>query len=1005
MIETGVNLPAFTLQDLQPENFNEKLDQLKNIFACKKQNNVPGVYYGKVLTELVTTDLSDEQEKKIHSLFKKYELTSDGVKVLIQRGIRKYNPKFTGTDEALDYALYLSKRLNFWDTLQLKELSPTYHEQIAQKYQALPSLKTRFEELISKLSHWNDAEQNKGAIALLKQFRERYQADSEYITLNWDLVYNLVRGKICSLSNEEGFELLPVLKLPESNFNNLKINLLYYVLDKNHLPITTNGSNKWSSFDLEFFFNKFEIDKFRPVEIQHIAQICAAIELTPEEEKLAYKLLPKEGKETFLLERFRQYCRKLNADSKIWSFDNLKAFFDLICYKFYYKEIEGKTFHEFVGCCYEYLKATIRNELYETPNFSSIQNHYECCFVMAQCKKLKALENNQPQKQLKKVEKNLKALAEKYVKRSLDHDQWLEIFHYIKPLELPEGLYRPILEIFKVKKEPNTWLGSLASVSKKAWYGVNSTQTASTWKGEKYDLYFNRILEWITVNERWITENLKEEKDNTKDLIKKVENLLQLFKDFKSSTKDNSNLSTEEIIKYNSEQSEKYTSCIKTLREVLADSQFQYDFNRYLNHGPEYTSGCALILKELCNFRFTGMDNVPFIVKLMKEMIPLGLERLASTKREVAYLAERELLKYNNCLLLPLELQNDAIEGLPDGFKIPYLSMLGHQIQNKTNYEWDPHKMGNVPYRYMRFEYSNLLNKKSHVDFIRFATPTNSNGIVPEFEVFLRNSYRDTNRRIVLISLQSTVDSNEATRQSEILKLNGFDNVFVAAFPVTGDFYKQEGVYAEPNLYPLFEGFKSAISEKFIAFNKGQIEFNKPGNYLIDPSLLNCVKFKKALGKCIDEVKEILFPYTEALDNEQRKLFLQFFNIRLAFFLIAYNEATLFGINCNHSADRAGVYNDGMMEVATILFDNKHEKAFGEGKEACTFQEMQNSMVNGVPLVVAKRAMNHRQDELEDLRELLRDPEVRQRLRDHKEIFRIEKMAYPDFTIKPIEEI
>lgn len=996
--------------------FENKLDEIRLILVSKKNNKVAVDFYGRFLTELTETDLTEEQENKIYEVFRQYELYAGAVQVLASRTIFRWDPKKDTNNEKLNETLLLIQKFNIWERIHpnIKELSPVSYELIVAKYKEIEKiLQDHFKETLESLE---SSEINDAFVQKFIKFESNYKENADYKSLDWEAFYNLVRAKFSYLSEKDRSILLAIYinaknkTTLKSQFDIIKI----YILRRIAEPLAYKHIQNDESFDLlnlEVQFKENDLNGLKTDQIQQIAELCAYLDLSPEQEKSTYELLPDKTKDPFLLERFRVYCQNLKniKKSKIWNLEAFKTFFDSLCYKLYYGQIEAETFRLMVQCSHEQLNEKQIEELKKASCFYYISNDYQCCLIMAKCYQLKHLEkdvkkvfeNMGVKKLFENVTNELNNLVKLYTTRYLDIDKWMGVFDYIKSLGLSNDLYIPILEIFRHKREPNSMLGSIVSNGKRYWYGGKSPQVGSTWKGEKYDIFFNTTQNWVKINQEWIQEHNKEVNDNSKDMIKKVQELFQWLEKMEFEKKSSS-LSKEDIFQHNQKKRDEYITWMDKLREVLKDPEFIHAFDRYMTLGQKHASGAVLILKEICNFRVTGINAVPFIVNLMKKLIPLGLEELAKTKREVGYMAEFELLKFKKPLQLSLDLQNEAIEGLPEEFKTPYFHLIGKQIQSGMNYNWDPHRDGNLPYMFLSIQYENLYAESKEVKFIRIATPTGPNGINPEFKVFLCNEYKDNSQVSLFISLQSSTETTEASRIKEFMNQNQ-KNIFITAFPVTGSYYMQEDQFSEPALYQTFVSFKQSLTEKFIAFKKGQVEVNQPGNYLLPESWLASSKFKKALEKCMDDVKMIFFPDTEVLNESERRIFIKLFNIRFAFFLISYTSATRFGFLCNHSADRTGVYNALLLKLLTIIFENKDKTAFSEDENAFTFEEMWRALVHGVPLVTVKRAMNHRLDELTEALALLENPEVQQRLLKNKEIFKIKEMSYPDFTPQKIK--
>jgi hypothetical protein len=963
--------------------FQEHLEQLKEILGARKTNKISDEDYADAINEIVKAILTKDEELAVRSAFKEVGLLKEGSIVRALRNFYHYNPEVAGANDKLIKTIEFIQKQKIGGSIYplIRVLSPNYLGDILDKEKEL--LQKRFGEVLDVLKFLNDFGGAQQVIQSLEGFEKLYEKNPDYKTLDWEVFYKLMMAKFIFLPWDDKKRLVNIYHhgLEINNFNSIKVGVLYYVCNRDTYHVQIGDQNLGLINLKGWLFERNDLNSLSQDQVEHIARLCAAIRLTAGEEQSTWKMFPQHAQDLFLLERFNQYCQKIHhpQESNGWTLKSLTDFFGTICYKFYWGQIQEKTFFSIVYCCHNQLTKDDLIVIIKAPEFSysKVELNYQCCYTMAQCSKLKILEteNKDTSEQLRRIVDNLGILAEKYATRYLDSDQWLSVLDHIKSLEISKDLYFPILEIFKIRKGPTRFFGSSASGVMQSCYGVKSIRVGSTWKGEKYDLFFNAIQQWIEANGEWIIKNSKDAKDNSKNITRKVTELLSFVKEIKLN---------EEIVQYNQQQQEACITWMTKLRDIINDPEFNSAFNRLVTLGPKHASGTALILKDLSDYRFTKMNGISFIVNLMRKLIPLGLEELAKNSREVSYLAELESLKFKKILDLPFDLQHEAIECLPEEFKTPYFHLIGRQTKNVN---WDPHLYGNLPYPFLSLQYRNFFGQENNVKLLRIATPTGPSGINPEFKVFLENKCDDTENRFLFISLESI----------QTLLRHKSKNGFFIDFPVKGSFYMQEDEFANPLLYPTFTSFKEDLIKKFISSNKGQVEVNKPGNYLMPSSWLDSGKFKDALETCMDDVKKISFPDTPVLSDSDRRIFIKLFNIRLTFFLISYTNCTVFGFLCNHSADRTGVFNAILLKILTILFENTDETAFGEGEEAFTYDEMGRALVNGVHLATVKRGVNGRCDELTEVLTFLDDPDVQKRLVANKEIFMIQKMSFPDF--------
>jgi hypothetical protein len=931
--------------------FNDKLEQLKGIVATKKDGNVPDLYYAEVIKELIVSHLTDKQEEAIYRVFSEKSLVHDVSEIKIGRRIYRYNPQ---NQNELDQIITGLQSKIIWERIEpkIQDLLPNHYELIVNKCNELHNqknipLNSAFQEMMKNLDIWNAPEGTENAIETLKTFQEKYKDYEFYKGLDWEVVYNLIMSKSNLISFQQMKVLLKIYLSPLSQVGIKKNQSLKFIV-MNNVIVINNISNLCDRLKAGF-----ENKGLKQDEEEHIAKLCSWLDLTADEEAQLFGLFPdKKLKEIFLVNRVKVYCKN-------WDLHVFETFFKFICSKFYYKEIERDTFLLCAEHSHTLLseKQKIQIENMVTSEWIYLKWDYKCGAVKAGCNELKNLEvhNQDTQNQLEMIKKELRLLAEAYASpyRYLHWTYWRSLFFHIRSLQLSSELYKPILEIFKTQKEARYNIGRFTStvsrtVSSYVYGEEDMPRMGPEWKGEKCDdTFINAVQSWIKVNTEWIGKKNKEAHDNSKGLIEKVNDLLNVAE---------------------------YPVWKMKLQGIINDPEFRSAFHRLLTLGPEQSSGIVLIIKELCDFMFTKMNGVSFIVNLKKKLIPLGLEKLATSKREVSYLAVLESLKFMSPCQLPLELQHKAIEELSEDIKTPYFQLLG--LQRGVDVNWDPHLNGNLPCPFLSLKYQ---GQEESVKLIRIASPMGPRGINPEFGVFLRNGSNNTTKKSLFISLQSSVDP--------LLKYN-WKNVFFVAFP-----NMQEGA----SLYPTFVAFKQELTQKFIAFtkgtfNNGQVEINKEGNYKMPSSWLDSGKFKDALEMCMNDVKKIFFLYTEPLDASDRRIFIKLFNVRFALYLIKYTGATTFGFLGDSSDHRMEGYSALMLKILTILFEKKDTVACGDEADAFTYDEMSRSLVNGPS------------DDLVEVFDFLDKLDVQKRLIANKEIFQLDNISFPDFKLQSIED-
>ena len=681
--------------------------------------------------------------------------------------------------------------------------------------------------------------------------------------------------------------------------------------------------------------------------------------------------------------------------------------FDFIMGNKNFKEISGKGFDSKkdknkIKKLYEIFSFIFFNEkqeerifleLAQTKSPERLQLNYKFFCLKRYCKKLIALHRAKIdyEELLEQIKEILKFLGCKYSSGDLKKNKWDKVFKIIENHDIPIKIKKPILELFLEYKKPaapSSYLYNIMQLPLNLLSKLRSSveDGEQIWKGNKYKLILESTKKWIEDNELSISSNLKEDQDNPVLLKSQVQEILNFFKEMKC-PKIERESSHEQRKSYNQELRIMCRNYVSLLRKALTNPQCILAFERYSFLGAEKTSGCALILMDLCRHRFRGINMLPFIVELIKDMIDIGLTQLAADDTNYRLYLNREI--YPNPLEIGSEIIHTAIENVPDKFKAPFLSLLGWKIRNAANLNWDPHKQGtpNINLLEMTFCNQGLSTKK--VKFLRFATPTNSTGVIPEF----LGSIKD--ERVLLCSLQSSDDGAEATRTDSLFALNS-SQIFVAAYPVNNsDLFQQVGEFAANFNAKTF--FFNAIMQKIVPKSDDQKPFGT-GNYLFPKSWVDSDKFKKMVENSLAETHEIFFGETEIqkLNPSQRSSFIKFFDVVLAFKLIHYTNCDTFAFLCNHSADRTGVFVTLTLEILIIMFKKANKPIDETQLNSPTWMHVLEALKEGIPMINAKREMNDYHIGLVEARKILQDKEVGKRLRKNRaNVFGIANFEFP----------
>ncbi len=603
------------------------------------------------------------------------------------------------------------------------------------------------------------------------------------------------------------------------------------------------------------------------------------------------------------------------------------------------------------------------------------------------CKKLKiaAKTNVDDTILLFKVQANLNFLGTYYSSDQLEKSSWDVIYNYCELLPISNEKKKTLLEIFlhhkKLAPASSSYLygiqNALLQLPNALWSSLTSKvkDGESRWKGDKYLTMLQSIRQWCEDNQAWINDMLNDHHDNTILLKNKVEAILTNVRDMKfpelpiNPTQDQRRVYNAELRKMNREH-------LSSLRIALETEDCQLAFERFSAFGKEETSGCALILMALCQHRFTGINMVPFMLKFMEEMITIGLKQLA--EKDTCYLHFLNRNFFKNPLDIGNEMIHTAIEHVPEEHKTPLVSLLGWKFRNITN-NWDPQMQGSPNINLLEMYFKIPKKPDQKVTWLRFSTPTNSNKINPEFKAFILD------KRVLLMSLQSSEDGAEATRTKKLLELNS-NQTFITVLPVSNSsLFNQNKENADPSpdvsAFTTKVSFFNSIMEKIFPDQKTtQAQANR---YLFPKSWVGSNNFKAKVEECLNLTNEVFFNNLQTLTLSQRRAFIKLFDVVLAFMLIKHTKVEYFAFLCNHSADRTGIFVTLMLEMNLIAFSKENSPI--EGQESHTWKQFQEAFIDGVPLIVAKREMNEFHEGLVEALEILKDENVRKKLREQRD--------------------
>lgn len=625
------------------------------------------------------------------------------------------------------------------------------------------------------------------------------------------------------------------------------------------------------------------------------------------------------------------------------------------------------------------------------------------CFY-SYCKKLKSLHrvNINADELLKQFEATVKFLGDCYSSGHLSKTDWDNIYDSCNLLPLSKDVKKGLLEIFPSYKIPTapasgyiyTYSKYIVNLPYTLFSMLKSTVTdgEARWKGDKYLTILQDTRQWFLTNEKWITEQL-EDKNNPQELKKKVAEIQKFFKEM-TFPEISSTSSIEERGAYNTTLREMSREYLAKLREALSMPECMRAFERYASSTGN-TVGCALVLMQLCHQRFTGINMVPFIAKTTEDMINIGLKLLAEEDTCYRHFLNREF--YPKPLDIGTEMIHKAIEKVPSEYRTPQFTNLAWKIRNVTDYDWDPHMQGapNINLLNMTLKFPDKSVKT--ITWLRFATPTNNSDINPEFRGFLQK------KRVLLCSLLSNNVGYEAKRTEQLLNLNS-NCTFVTVFPVLNSaLFNQENEYADTKLdEPAFStksSFFNAIMKEIIPDPRSPL---KKGSYLFPDSWMDD-EFKQLIDKCLSQTNDIFFSNAQTLTSKQRRAFIKFFDVCLAFALIQYSKVDFFAFLCNHSSDRTGIFVTLMLKILLIAFGKEHKPIYSNQPDAYTWNHILEAMIDGVPMIIAKREMNSFYNGLVEALEILEDRDVRERIIEYRDEV-VGAVSDFDFPFASLEE-
>lgn len=602
----------------------------------------------------------------------------------------------------------------------------------------------------------------------------------------------------------------------------------------------------------------------------------------------------------------------------------------------------------------------------------------------------------------------LLSLGNSYSSEELKKEMWDQIFANVAALPLSDRTKKELLEIFlKFKKPgissvmyvvglfktaisaPSTVLSSL--------YKTAVVDGEAAWKGDKYLQFLQSTQQWWRQENSWIALQLEDPFNDTK-LKDKVMEIFSFLENLEfPELSENADIKERKV--YNETLRTMNSTYINLLRTALSTEECISGLRRVTISQENRATGCVRILMRLCHNRFAGTDVIPFICKLMQEMIVIGLNELIQNDTSYQIFLNPSL--YQNPLNIPIPIAHEAIEKIPSEHLSPLISIIGSKIFNVANV-WDPH-LSSLPMNLVKLIFKSEVSQtrdqngqERTVVWLRFPTPTSGKEIIPEYKTFMVENH------LFVCSTQSSADQPEDKRTRAIFEETNKTNTShaIVAPMYNSGLFEQTGDFADVKDQPRFSmsvSFHQAIMQYIIPDPVSGRMFNQPGNYLIPDCWQSCNDFKQRIDNCLRETNYIFFNNEQKLPEKDRRAFIKFFNIVWVFSILKYaDHVKYFAFICNHSADRTGVFCTLLLKMLMIMFDKENEPIDPSDKNSPTWSQVLLALIDGVPILMAKREMNDFYIGMMEALAILDNPKVRNKLREARErVFGLVNFEYP----------
>jgi hypothetical protein len=152
-------------------------------------------------------------------------------------------------------------------------------------------------------------------------------------------------------------------------------------------------------------------------------------------------------------------------------------------------------------------------------------------------------------------------------------------------------------------------------------------------------------------------------------------------------------------------------------------------------------------------------------------------------ENNVSYRPYLQQKVYPNPLLLPLSVQHQAVEALPQQYKSDLASIFCQPVQNTVDKAWDPYLQGNPPSRFLTLSIKQPDGSYQKVDLFRIAAPMSGNTFIDGVPLVVAKREMKDNHPGLLEALeifdQPNVIKNLRAHKTDFFHVKGMEFPFV----------------------------------------------------------------------------------------------------------------------------------------------------------------------------------------------------------------------------------